>query len=852
MRKYSRIPAGKLFLYLFLFLISIARSQTNMPEYRSVWLSRDVIIRGRESIRTAFSNLKNAGFNAVLVNNWYQGSTIYYSEVLADYGATSQLPEFVGWDPLEVVIEEAHRIGLEIHVWFEYGLWGHVSYDAGSLGPLLSGRTNWLMKDRSGNNYAIMWVNSTPLYQFWMDPAEEEVVTFLVKLYRECARNYPDLDGIQTDRIRYPNPQFSFSDISRQVYQAETGGSDPISIQESDPEWNNFVVWRERKTSDLAGQIFAAVKAENPRCIVSAAVGPPYMLQGSDDKLQDWPTWFREGAVDLLFPMLYDLHSNLDYWLRQCLDQVASPLNVIPGVNLRNSSTGQLYSNNTLDNVMSQIRYRNMPGIGVWYFGDLEEDRLKYFKDQTFYTRVHTLRDEIIVDNQFSDYVASESMTEISGGFLDDHLSGSGAGAHCTWQVPVFITGAYHLFAYLPEAISGGNTQRYSIQINGNADLISIPGPQLADTWIHLGRLDLDYDDSLRVQVENPGGGKVIADAVRLFRITVLKIEEGYVADSTLYVRFNLFLDTESARDLSRYAIQPYVDIRSVEIDPENRSFVRLHCSAFMPEVDYKLIILGLHDAEGNAVDTLRLQFSFDPGNDEMIDNKSSLFYIQSGAWEELNSPSAVDATFLRTPCGDGTSRVYWRYTVPENGYYKILAFFPDSAAYASDGMYIVRNDTKTDTVLVNQQTPAPNGFLLATTWAEKGDNLIVKLHNQSQHGADYWVVADAVQFARGFPATSLVGENKATGPEIFQVFPNYPNPFNASTVIPYSVLKSGTLDWQVYDVTGKLVADGSEAVMNPGGYKLFMNFHDRRSGVYLYRLSFLDRSRTGKMVYLK
>ncbi|MFA4907974.1 MAG: family 10 glycosylhydrolase, partial [archaeon] len=113
----------RLLFISFLLFLTQGRTETFFPEYRTVWLSRDVLVLGRESIRNAFIDLKNAGFNAVFVNNWYKGSTIYPSQVLADYGGTTQLAEFEGWDPLQVAIQEGHQIGLEIHLWFEYGLW---------------------------------------------------------------------------------------------------------------------------------------------------------------------------------------------------------------------------------------------------------------------------------------------------------------------------------------------------------------------------------------------------------------------------------------------------------------------------------------------------------------------------------------------------------------------------------------------------------------------------------------------------------------------------------------------------------------------------------------------------------
>jgi uncharacterized lipoprotein YddW (UPF0748 family) len=376
--------------FISLFILSSALfAMEPLPEFRGIWLSRDAVTSGRSAMRPEFERIKEAGYNVVFVN-WFKGGMIYESDVLDSYGGIRQLSEYTGRDPLQEAIEEGHRLGLEVHAWFEYGLWNWLSYDSTDVGPVLENRRDWIMRDRDGRLFSIM---SGSIYQFWMDPAHPEVVTFMTEIFAECARRYPELDGIQTDRIRYPGTTFSFSQISRTAYMNETGGTDPLNISENDPEWENFVVWRERQTSDLAQAVYQAIKAENPACLVSSAVAPPYMLEGSSDKYQDWPTWGSEHSVDLLCPMLYGLHTEINYWLDRCLQEFDEPLRYAQGFDIGTVNPS------TISQTILATRNKNHAGAVTWYYGDLTDEKKDHVSNTVYVQSACTFHKSPTVDD---------------------------------------------------------------------------------------------------------------------------------------------------------------------------------------------------------------------------------------------------------------------------------------------------------------------------------------------------------------------------------------------------------------------------------------------------------------------
>jgi hypothetical protein len=80
----------------------------------------------------------------------------------------------------------------------------------------------------------------------------------------------------------------------------------------------------------------------------------------------------------------------------------------------------------------------------------------------------------------------------------------------------------------------------------------------------------------------------------------------------------------------------------------------------------------------------------------------------------------------------------------------------------------------------------------------------------------------------------------------------NYPNPFNPSTVISYSLPKPSQVDLKVYNITGKEVAILVNGMCDAGGHTVSFDGSDLASGIYFYRLKTGDYENVGKMVLLK
>jgi hypothetical protein len=79
-----------------------------------------------------------------------------------------------------------------------------------------------------------------------------------------------------------------------------------------------------------------------------------------------------------------------------------------------------------------------------------------------------------------------------------------------------------------------------------------------------------------------------------------------------------------------------------------------------------------------------------------------------------------------------------------------------------------------------------------------------------------------------------------------------YPNPFNATTVIPFRVANNGLVTITVFDILGREVAELFNQQALPGEYRLQWSAEDLPSGIYFVGLSAGAENHVRKVVLLK
>ena len=103
------------------------------------------------------------------------------------------------------------------------------------------------------------------------------------------------------------------------------------------------------------------------------------------------------------------------------------------------------------------------------------------------------------------------------------------------------------------------------------------------------------------------------------------------------------------------------------------------------------------------------------------------------------------------------------------------------------------------------------------------------------------------------FNIVKVANEDKL--PNQFNLSQNYPNPFNPETSIEYNLTEPGYVNLTVYNLLGEIVAVLVDKFQASGNYKVQFsadNYKDLASGVYIYKLSMIDRFLVKKMVLSK
>ncbi|RMH61420.1 MAG: DUF1501 domain-containing protein [Bacteroidetes bacterium] len=88
--------------------------------------------------------------------------------------------------------------------------------------------------------------------------------------------------------------------------------------------------------------------------------------------------------------------------------------------------------------------------------------------------------------------------------------------------------------------------------------------------------------------------------------------------------------------------------------------------------------------------------------------------------------------------------------------------------------------------------------------------------------------------------------------PSAFALEPNYPNPFNPTTTIRYSLRDGGPVKLAVYDLQGRLVRTLVDRPQAPGTYHVTFDAAGLPSGRYLYRLDTPGGSASHTMTLVK
>ncbi|MDZ7721563.1 MAG: FlgD immunoglobulin-like domain containing protein [candidate division KSB1 bacterium] len=111
--------------------------------------------------------------------------------------------------------------------------------------------------------------------------------------------------------------------------------------------------------------------------------------------------------------------------------------------------------------------------------------------------------------------------------------------------------------------------------------------------------------------------------------------------------------------------------------------------------------------------------------------------------------------------------------------------------------------------------------------------------------------------FIVDFDQTLHVNQRTAAHPGAFKLFPNYPNPFNPETTLPFVLPDRMQIRITVHDITGRRVKTLLQGYQPAGHHHIVWDGTDRSgrkasSGIYFIRIQTKEWNQMQKVVLVK
>lgn len=277
-------------------------SRLDWPPVNSVNISSPAIRinKQKEALTAKLDNLKQLGINTVFFQVKPDGTALWDSKILPwSDTLTGKIGENPGYDPLQFMLDEAHKRGMKVHAWFNpYRVTTNTK-------PSTVTELNRTLSQQPASIFVLHrdWIR-TSSDRFVLDPGIPEARDWITSIVAEVVAKYP-VDGVQFDDYFY----------------TETAGStlnDNQTWRQYGQQYASKADWRRHNTQLLIEQVSRTIKQLKPD--VEFGVSPAGVWRnrshdplGSDtrgaaaydESYADTRLWVQQGLLDYIAPQLY-------------------------------------------------------------------------------------------------------------------------------------------------------------------------------------------------------------------------------------------------------------------------------------------------------------------------------------------------------------------------------------------------------------------------------------------------------------------------------------------------------------------------------------------------------------------
>ncbi len=373
------------FVYIFFCFEIFAQSTAVVNgEMRGVWVTTAKMIdypsqRGltteelKEEFLATINMHKENGMNTIFfqvrpaADAFFPSEYEPWSEWLTGVQGKAPAPYF---DPLEFMIAETHKLGMEFHAWFNpFRAVATIQYADITENHITKTKPEWFF------NYGI---------NKYFNPGIPEVREYLVKIISDVVKRY-NIDGVHFDDYFYPYPEKDSNNIIIEIPDAE-------QYLLYNKTFTNIGDWRRNNINLFVENVSAEIKSLKKD--IKFGISPPGVWRnissdtdGSNTKglaaydyiYADALTWLKNKWIDYIVPQLYwhighttaDFEILVNWWSLHCYDR-----DLYIGIGVYNiDATGEKKYWGNPSEVPNQIRLaREYPQVKGFVF----------YKTQTF------------------------------------------------------------------------------------------------------------------------------------------------------------------------------------------------------------------------------------------------------------------------------------------------------------------------------------------------------------------------------------------------------------------------------------------------------------------------------------
>ncbi len=427
----------KLSLLLILFVFgftSIKAQEEPKRELRSTWIAtvgnidwpkyadRNNAAAQQADLINMLDLYKESNLNAVFLQVRTECDALYQSayEPWSRYLTWAQGTD-PGYDPLQFALEEAHKRGIEMHVWLNPYRINASTSDGGSYyhsTHIYKEHPEWAMVYASGKKI--------------LNPGRPEVMSYIGEVVRDIVSNY-SIDGVHFDDYFY-SYDGTPSSLDATEYAAYGSG---MTLGD----------WRRDNVNRMIDTVWAVIQETNPDVRFGVSPfgiykdGVPQGIHGLNAYSTiycDPLAWLRAGSVDYITPQLYwptgggqDFETLVNWWADSCYHynrhlypgQATYRLSVNPGLKGSIGEDSLLHESKyyfdyppTTDN-LSNLESASLKGTGdpvaAWTLGQigLQIDLIRSNKDKNGLGSVFFSAKDFVRVQDLADYLTEKKYT---------------------------------------------------------------------------------------------------------------------------------------------------------------------------------------------------------------------------------------------------------------------------------------------------------------------------------------------------------------------------------------------------------------------------------------------------------